>query len=113
MKDWIKNLKVGDKVIVTTNLRGERISTVQGITPKGFVKVDGMLFHQDGSQRTTSWYYSRIEEYSEEKAEQMRQQRIIDEAFGRMRCCNKNKIDYEMAVKILKILAPTESEGEG
>ena len=106
MKDWAKKLKVGDKVIVTTNLRDERISVVQGITPKGFIRVDGMLFYQDGSQRTTSWYYSHIEEYTEEKVEKMRQQHIIDEAFGRMRCCNKDKIDYAMAVKILQILAP-------
>ena len=110
MKDWAKNLKAGDKVIVTTNLKGERISTVQGITPKGFIRVDGMLFYTNGSQRTNSWYFSHIEEYTEEKAEQMRQKLVISNALSKMRNYNSNYLDYEMAVKILEILSQKESE---
>lgn len=106
MTEWTKKLNVGDKVIVRSNHGLPRISTVDDITPEGFIKVDGMLFCEYGFQRTTSWYKCRIEEYTEEKAEQIRQQNTIDMAVDLMRNCNKSHIDYQMAVQIIEILYP-------
>ena len=108
--EWTKSLKVGDKVIVSTNLRGERVSIVQGITPKGYIRVDGMLFYPNGSQRTSSWYFSRIEEYTEEKAEKIRQKIVIDNALSLMRNYNSNHLDYEKAEKIIAILRTPQND---
>ena len=103
MREWIKNLKVGDEVIVTSNMCGEpRISKVEKITPKGFIKVDGLLFDDNGSQRTSSWYKSYIIECSEEEKEKMRKKQIISKAYGLMR--NTKSITYEQAEDVIKIL---------
>ena len=100
--EWIKNLKVGDKVIITTQFKEPRIAEVEKITPKGFVKVDGMLFNENGSQRTSSWYTSRITECTEEREEALRQKAVIRNARDLMRHCSC--LSYEQAVKIIEIL---------
>ena len=43
---WLKNLKMGDKVIVHHNGLGQHdeISVVEKVTPAGRVKVNGILF---------------------------------------------------------------------
>ena len=46
--------KVGDKVLLTS-YSGRKISVVEKITPKGFIKVDGMLFYHNGKERTSNY----------------------------------------------------------
>ena len=50
-KDWIKDLKVGDKVIIATNNYSNQITSVVKITPKGFINTqNGKQFYPNGSQ---------------------------------------------------------------
>ena len=100
--EWIKNLKVGDKVILTAQFKEPRIAEVEEITPKGFVKVYGMLFNKNGSQRTSSWYTSHITECTEEREEELRQRAVIGNARDLMSRCSF--LSYEQAVKIIEIL---------
>jgi len=60
-ENWIKDLKVGSKVIVANNY-GEKITTVTKITPKGFIKVEsGKMFNPDGGERGGSnWNYTSL-----------------------------------------------------
>lgn len=102
MRDWVKNLKVGDKVILTTQFKEPRVVEVEKITPKGFVKVEGMLFNENGCQRSSSWYTSYIWEYTEEKEEELRKKAVVRQARDLMNHCSC--LDYEKAVKIIDIL---------
>ena len=47
-KEWLSSLKAGDKVVVCTwrwtNTRYIE-ATVEKVTPKGFIKVDGTLYY--------------------------------------------------------------------
>ena len=50
MKNWIENLKVGDYVFVSWRM-GTSLRKVEAITPKGNIKVNGMIFNKNGSER--------------------------------------------------------------
>jgi hypothetical protein len=67
-EDWIKDLKVGDKVVVESNNYGKAITSVEKITPKGFIKTkNGHQFNPDGSQRGgSSWTYSFLSQLTDE-----------------------------------------------
>lgn len=43
-EEWLKQLKVGDSVIVVCTGGYKRVATVSAITPKGFIKVQGNLY---------------------------------------------------------------------
>jgi len=66
-KEWIKDLKEGDKVVVSSR-HGKSITVVTKITPKGFVKTDKYQFNQDGSQRGNSdrWNPFYLEQLTDE-----------------------------------------------
>lgn len=53
MKNWTENLKVGDYVFMSWR-SGTSLRKVEKITPKGNIKVDGILFNKDGSERGVS-----------------------------------------------------------
>lgn len=69
MTDWIKNLKVGDQVILCASrfrTQCERLTKVSRITKTGRIKIDNLTFLPDGTQWGggscyNSTYYSLIE----------------------------------------------------
>lgn len=52
--NWIRELKPGDRVIIKT-VRfcsvSYKLRKVEKITPKGYIKIDGILFCADGMSR--------------------------------------------------------------
>ena len=50
MSNWIENLKVGDYVFVSWRM-GTSLRKVEKITPKGNIKVNGIIFNKNGSKR--------------------------------------------------------------
>lgn len=74
----LKDLKVGDLVILTYKKwmdEREFMAKIEKITPKGFIKVNGMLFYSDGRPRGDHTF--RIEVATDEKIESIRQEEII------------------------------------
>lgn len=47
---WIKKLKPGDRVIFSSPA-GDTVKKVETATPKGFIRVYGVLFDKSGFQR--------------------------------------------------------------
>ena len=46
------NVKAGDKVeLIYGSGNISKVAIVEGVTPKGFIKVSGMTFYPDGWQR--------------------------------------------------------------
>ena len=65
--NWIKDLKVGDEVIVVSGGWSihEHVEVVEKVN-KTTVRVCGSLFTFDGYERTSGWHHARIEQCTEE-----------------------------------------------
>lgn len=106
------NVKKGDTVLVYQSQYGEvkkRLSTVDNVTPTGRIKVNGLTFAPNGSKMGGNELGTlvRIEEISEEQIEEIKEEikrdKVIKIATGRMRDFN-GTLAYEDAVAILNIL---------
>ena len=110
MEDWLKNLKVGDKVIVSTNSGRTSVQTITNITPVGNIKVGGILFTKYGSQRASNrWGRAVLMEYTEDLAQQLLEAKVKSEARGWMRKYADGvgvTLSLQQAEQILEILNP-------
>lgn len=98
--------KVGQKVFVISRYN-KRLSKVEKITPSGFIKVDGTLYHPNGSERTSdSWNSSNIEVATEEDICQFKKQIFISAVYKAM-VNIENNLTYEQAVKLNRLLQLT------
>ena len=104
--DNCENLKPGDKVFVSGYSR-RTLRTVEKITPKGFIKVDGTYYYKDGRERGgTGWHFTRIVPASEEEVIAYNKERFVASVMKKMR--EIKSLDYEKAVLIHDILNKTE-----
>lgn len=96
------DVKVGDTVIVYSTW-GKSIRKVECITPKGFIKVNGILYYEDGTQRGgDSWSRTSIKKATYEEITEINKNAYITKALKKMRECRD--LTYEQAVGIMKIL---------
>lgn len=99
----LKDLKAGDLVILTykkwTSKR-EYVAKIERITPKGFIKVNGMLFYSDGRPRGDHTY--RIESATDEKIESIRQEEFIIKILKKIQ--RIEDLTYEQAAEIHNLL---------
>lgn len=105
MNNWLKSLKAGDIVIVSSHF-GESICKVEKITPTGKIRVGGNLF-TDGLHRQV-WGYDRLEEATDERIAKIRKKAKIRKVLNLMR--ETKDITYEEAVAIEKILTGTDEQ---
>lgn len=109
MKDWIKNLKIGDRVICDYCGGWQTkayVSEVQAITPKGFIKVNGVLFKPETGSARGDWHYS-IREYTEEEAEEIKRHETVQKAFRVMK--KTTEMSYNQALQVLEIFREGEN----
>ena len=74
-KEWINELKAGDKVFVRRGSNDTDMSTyiVKKITPKGSVRLDNDVLFNDGVYNPGLWSpYHYLVKYSEEKMTKIR-----------------------------------------
>lgn len=110
MSDWLRNLKVGDKVIVSYRT-GTVVSTVEKITPAGNIKVNGTLYKSNGMERGGDmWNMSHLCEATPKAMEKLINDNIIRKAIKLMR--NTSNITLEQAKSIITLLDTTEKGGE-
>lgn len=67
--EWIKDLKVGDKVYVRGgSFGGEQhtLTKVIKITPAGKIKIEGGNLFKDGLHKCDSWHWDVLEQYTSE-----------------------------------------------
>lgn len=91
-EDWIKDLKVGDEVIIVSGgwNNTEHVERVEKVN-KTTVRVCGTLFSIiDGFERRSGWHHSRIIQCTEEEKE-----RIKIDAEKRKLCVELSKIKWE------------------
>lgn len=108
MRDFIKELKAGDIVVVCSRT-SRAVRKVEKITPSGLIKVNGILYNKNGCERggdTWSRYY--LAEATPELINQIRIESTISKAYKLMR--DATGITFEQATEIIKILSPQEQE---
>ena len=102
-KEWVKGLKVGDKVVVGSTYR-KSITAVTKITPKGFINTDsGHQFNADGSQRGgDTWHRSYLQPLTDDILSEFKKDNLVGK-------CNNIKFK-ELTVgqleQILVIITP-------
>lgn len=105
---WLKNLKAGDTVIVhswTWSYSSYRVSKVEKVTPKGFIKVDGFLYYpEDGRIRgdSGSVLMNPSDESTQTAYKQYCKDVFVKKILYKMRAVTS--ITYEQACKIKEIL---------
>jgi len=100
-EEWIKNLKVGDKVVVATGSYGRRITTVTKITPKGFINIEsGQQFTQDGHQRGgDTWHRAYLSELTDAVRLEFKKNSLVQKCKE----INFEKLSIEQLEQILLI----------
>ena len=69
------NVKVGDEVIESNRFGYRHIYTVEAITPKGFIKVNGHLYYKNGLQRgSDEWHENTIYAVTPEEAQAIKRE---------------------------------------
>ena len=106
MRDWISNLRVGDKVVVEEHYYGSSIKTVNNITKAGNIKVGDHLFNISGRERVTGYFPAYISEWTQEKETAINDNKIIERAKRLMKL--PHLLNLEQAKKIIEILGVTE-----
>lgn len=109
MNDWIKDLKVGDKVIVSSLYR-KSVGTVEKITPAGNIKVNGILFNSNGWERGGgAWDRSYLSKATPENIEIIKQESTIAKAKKLMR--ETTNITFEQAKSIVAMFDKPKIKG--
>lgn len=104
MNEWLKTLKVGDKVIVESRYK-RTITTVEKITAAGNIKANGILFNSNGMERGGGvWNTTYLKQATPEVIEEITNQAIIAKAIKLMR--ETPKITLEQAKNIINLLNP-------
>ena len=118
-KGWLKELKVGDYVLVKNNNFGwgEKelvLRTVSKITPTGKMIVGGITFKSDGGMQTNNIYnQTYLLQATEELIDKMINQEAKEKMLSNVQnylANNRDKISYELLKEIYLKLKESENE---
>lgn len=107
--EWLKQLKVGDDVVIRTwNWGGSGYTNakVEKITPTGFIRVKGILYKpQNGNSRSgNSGLLDPNDETTIKILKKYKENNFVRETMDKIRNTNYNDVTYEQAVEIRKIM---------
>lgn len=108
MSDWIENLKVGDYVFLSWRM-GTSLRKVEKITPKGNIKVNGIMFNKNGSERGGDvWSKCYLHKATPEAIKSFQDEITIKKAIKLMR--EIKTITIEQANKIIELLGTPQND---
>lgn len=100
-KDWLNDLKVGDKVFIRYNYDGSiSLREVERITPTKQIVINGMMF-KDGRCAYSKYYANFLEEATPDKIHKYNEDKFVQEVAKNLR--NLKKITYEQAKAIAEV----------
>lgn len=109
-KEFLKKLKPGDMVIVHTSrlfYKSNEVTSVQKITPKGFIKVNNVLFNSDTGAARGDWEQTLLEA-TPAAVQEIKERAYIKNAIEKIH--NINELTYKQAVEIMAIIEPEAAE---
>ena len=103
-KEWIKNLKPGDTVIVESKYR-LAIKKVTKVTPTGRIVIGDSQYNPDGYLRGTDMYNREyILEATPEQLEKTQNKITRVQSLNKIGKFDFNKMDNESLLKIIEII---------
>lgn len=108
-REWLKQLKDGDDVVIRTwNWGGSSYTNakVKKITTTGFIRVEGILYKpNDGNSRSgNSNLLDPNDETTIKLLKKYKENKFVSETMNKIRNTNYNNVTYEQAVEIRKIM---------
>lgn len=101
MKEWIKDLKVGDKVVFCSRFI-ESVEKVEKITPAGNIKVRNVLFNPNGFERGGNvWDVAFLREPTPDLIERITHKNIIAKAMNLLRTTSNITLEQAKAIIVL------------
>lgn len=100
----LRDLKVGDKVIVHERFCADSIGIIEKITPKGFIKVGNVLYNPDNGEKRSSniWAFGSISVATSEQIEIIQKNEFCRKILRKLN--RLTSIDYDKALEINKIM---------
>lgn len=110
MSYWTEKLKVGDEVVLSHRAY-LTLKTVDYITPAGNIKVNGMIFNKDGTQRTSDvWAACHILEATPELKNEIYETKLIAYTKQELKKILKMDLTVEQSKVLLKALTSIKNE---
>lgn len=110
MSYWTEKLKVGDEVVLS-HRSYLTLKTVDYITPVGNIKVNGMIFNKDGTQRTSDiWGACSILEATPELKKEIYETKLISYTKQELKKILKMDLTVEQSKLLLKALNSIKNE---
>ena len=108
-REWLKQLKTGDDVVIRTwNWGGSSYTNakVEKITPTGFIRVNGILYkpHDGNSRSGDSGLLDPNDETTIKISKKYKENKFVSETMKKIRNTHYNDVTYEQAVEIRKIM---------
>lgn len=105
-KEFLKKLKPGDTVIVHYShfcYKSDTITTVQKITPKGFIKAADVLFNPETGAARGDWSLT-LSEATPAAVREIKERVYVKNAIEKIH--NIRELTYKQAVEIMAIIEP-------
>lgn len=111
--EWLKKLKVGDRVIVCTS-NSRRFATVSKTTPSGRIEAGGGKFNNRGDSVPYERYHgSWLSEATPEAVAEIEIRVRRGNLESDVRCMNINDLTDSQLAHIVAILNEPKEQGEG
>lgn len=98
-KDWLKNLKQGDSVIVKSRYR-KTLSTIDKITPTGRIKIGTSQYKDGYLMGGNTWDHEYLIEASEEEIVKLQEEIERRNLVNEVRNINTNKLSLDQLRRI-------------
>ena len=106
MKEWLNNLKVNDKVIISSNYHSPRVTIIKRITKTMIILVNGERFNKITGYvlGAGSWSTIILEEYNEEKVKKIKRVNQEKYLLVNITKINLSKLTEEELIIMCKIV---------
>jgi hypothetical protein len=101
---WLRELKVGDKVIIVFNRGGNSVKTVSKITPTGRINVDNYTFDYYGNGIGDSYYHKHLLEWRQELEDKIIKQKEFSKMCNYLDDIRWAGISYEIVEQVYNLM---------
>lgn len=106
---WLRELKVGDKVIVVTDYN-KSVKIVDKITPTGRIKIGNTTFDHNGYEIGSGWRRDILREWTQEGENELNKQEKRVKMYQYLRNYDWKKCQYDLLESIYNQINNEESK---
>ena len=110
--EWIKELKVGDKVYAKSSGLGSTIryslTTVKKITPKGHVRTEEGSLFRNGTCKTGEWSWIDLTQWTQELEDKLKAKAHFNQLAHSINAVDARTLTPDQVQKIFDIIKDVE-----